>query len=254
MTPLLQVSGLSMRFGGLLAVNNFELTLNQGEIISLIGPNGGGKTTIFNCLTGFYTPTNGKIIYYKQRLEGLSEHVIARLGVLRTFQHVRLFKEMTVIENLLVAQHKHFKSGIFSGLLNISSFRKTESRAIDNAVKWLERFDLLKFANYQAGTLTYGQQRYLEISRCMVTRPKILMLDEPSAGLNRKETNKLDNLISDIRSQYHVSILLIEHNMKLVMGISDRIYVVNEGTQLTNGTPNQIRQNPDVINAYLGEA
>nr|WP_282556683.1 high-affinity branched-chain amino acid ABC transporter ATP-binding protein LivG [Providencia alcalifaciens] len=253
-TPLLQVSGLTMRFGGLLAVNNVELTLNQGEIVSLIGPNGAGKTTIFNCLTGFYKPTSGAILYRDKHLEGLPGQAIARLGVIRTFQHVRLFKEMTVIENLLVAQHQHLKSGIFSGLLKTPAFRRAEADALDNAVNWLERVNLSEFANRQAGNLAYGQQRRLEIARCMVTRPEILMLDEPAAGLNPKETNDLDELIAELRSHHNVSILLIEHDMKLVMGISDRIYVVNQGTPLANGTPNEIRQHPDVIKAYLGEA
>lgn len=253
-TPLLKVSGLTMRFGGLLAVNNVELTLNQGEIVSLIGPNGAGKTTIFNCLTGFYKPTSGTIVYRDKNLEGLPGQAIARLGVIRTFQHVRLFKEMTVIENLLVAQHQHLKSGIFSGLLKTPAFRRAESDAVDNAIKWLERVDLLQFANRQASNLAYGQQRRLEIARCMVTRPEILMLDEPAAGLNPKETNDLDELIAELRTHHNVSVLLIEHDMKLVMGISDRIYVVNQGTPLTNGTPNEIRQHPDVIKAYLGEA
>ena len=253
-TPLLQVSDLTMRFGGLLAVNSVELTLNQGEIVSLIGPNGAGKTTIFNCLTGFYKPTGGTIIYRDKHLEGLTGQAIARLGVIRTFQHVRLFKEMTVIENLLVAQHQYLKSGIFSGLLKTPAFRRAESEAVDNAIKWLERVDLLSLANRQAGNLAYGQQRRLEIARCMVTRPEILMLDEPAAGLNPKETNDLDELIAELRTHHNVSILLIEHDMKLVMGISDRIYVVNQGTPLANGTPNEIRQHPDVIKAYLGEA
>ncbi|EKT59937.1 high-affinity branched-chain amino acid ABC transporter ATP-binding protein LivG [Providencia sneebia] len=252
--PLLKVKGLTMRFGGLLAVNNVELTLNQGEIVSLIGPNGAGKTTIFNCLTGFYKPTSGEIVYRDKHLEGLSGQAIARLGVIRTFQHVRLFKEMTVIENLLVAQHQHLKSGIFSGLLKTPAFRRAEADAQEHAIKWLERVDLLQFANRQAGNLAYGQQRRLEIARCMVTRPEILMLDEPAAGLNPKETNDLDELIAELRSHHQVSVLLIEHDMKLVMGISDRIYVVNQGTPLANGTPEQIRQHPDVIKAYLGEA
>lgn len=254
LAPILQVSGLTMRFGGLLAVNNVEVTLNQGEIVSLIGPNGAGKTTIFNCLTGFYKPTGGTILYREKHLEGLTGQAIARLGVIRTFQHVRLFKEMTVIENLLIAQHQHLKSGILSGLLKTPAFRRAESEAIDHAVKWLERVDLLQFANRQAGNLAYGQQRRLEIARCMVTRPEILMLDEPAAGLNPKETSDLDELIAELRSHHQVSVLLIEHDMKLVMGISDRIYVVNQGTPLANGRPDQIRQHPDVIKAYLGEA
>lgn len=190
----------------------------------------------------------------EQHLEGLPGQKIARMGIVRTFQHVRLFREMTVIENLLVAQHQHLKSGVFSGLLKTPAFRRSESEALDRAATWLERVGLLDLANRQAGNLAYGQQRRLEIARCMVTRPEILMLDEPAAGLNPKETHELDALIAELRGEHKVSVLLIEHDMKLVMGISDRIYVVNQGTPLANGTPEEIRNNPDVIRAYLGEA
>ncbi|MSE15569.1 high-affinity branched-chain amino acid ABC transporter ATP-binding protein LivG [Pantoea agglomerans] len=252
--PLLAVEGLMMRFGGLLAVNNVALELRPQEIVSLIGPNGAGKTTVFNCLTGFYKPTGGTITLREQHLEGLPGQKIARMGIVRTFQHVRLFREMTVIENLLVAQHQHLKSGVFSGLLKTPAFRRSESEALDRAATWLERVGLLDLANCQAGNLAYGQQRRLEIARCMVTRPEILMLDEPAAGLNPKETHELDALIAELRGEHKVSVLLIEHDMKLVMGISDRIYVVNQGTPLANGTPEEIRNNPDVIRAYLGEA
>ncbi|MGJ0482241.1 high-affinity branched-chain amino acid ABC transporter ATP-binding protein LivG [Pantoea agglomerans] len=252
--PLLAVEGLMMRFGGLLAVNNVALELRPQEIVSLIGPNGAGKTTVFNCLTGFYRPTGGTIKLREQHLEGLPGQKIARMGIVRTFQHVRLFREMTVIENLLVAQHQHLKSGVFSGLLKTPAFRRSESEALDRAATWLERVGLLDLANRQAGNLAYGQQRRLEIARCMVTRPEILMLDEPAAGLNPKETHELDALIAELRGEHKVSVLLIEHDMKLVMGISDRIYVVNQGTPLANGTPEEIRNNPDVIRAYLGEA
>ena len=234
--PLLSVSGLMMRFGGLLAVNNVSLELREREIVSLIGPNGAGKTTVFNCLTGFYKPTGGTILLRDQHLEGLPGQQIARMGVVRTFQHVRLFREMTVIENLLVAQHQQLKTGLFSGLLKTPAFRRAQSEALDRAATWLERIGLL------------------EIARCMVTQPEILMLDEPAAGLNPKETKELDELIAELRNHHNTTILLIEHDMKLVMGISDRIYVVNQGTPLANGTPEEIRNNPDVIRAYLGEA
>ncbi|WP_454877330.1 high-affinity branched-chain amino acid ABC transporter ATP-binding protein LivG [Serratia inhibens] len=253
MQPLLKVEGLSMRFGGLLAVNNVALELNEGEIVSLIGPNGAGKTTVFNCLTGFYRPTGGTIKLRDRHLEGLPGQTIARMGVVRTFQHVRLFREMTVIENLLVAQHQHLKSGVFAGLLKTPAFRRAESDALERASVWLQRVGLLEMANRSAGNLAYGQQRRLEIARCMVTRPELLMLDEPAAGLNPKETDELDHLIVELRNQHKVSVLLIEHDMKLVMGISDRIYVVNQGTPLAQGTPAEIRNNPDVIRAYLGE-
>lgn len=252
--PLLLVNNLCMRFGGLLAVNNVALILNQGEIVSLIGPNGAGKTTVFNCLTGFYRPTSGSIKLRDRELAGLAGQQIARMGVVRTFQHVRLFKEMTVVENLLVAQHQHLKSGVFAGLLKTPKFRRAEDDALERAAVWLERVGLLEFGNRQAGNLAYGQQRRLEIARCMVTRPELLMLDEPAAGLNPKETDELNELIADLRRHHQVSVLLIEHDMKLVMDISDRIYVVNQGTPLAQGSPEEVRNNPDVIRAYLGEA
>lgn len=251
---LLQVSDLTMRFGGLLAVNQVSLHLSAGEIVSLIGPNGAGKTTIFNCLTGFYKPAGGEILLRGKPIQGLSGQAIAKRGMIRTFQHVRLFKEMTVIENLLVAQHQLHKSGLLAGLLTLPSFRRDQREAMENAIVWLERTGLTSVANRQAGNLAYGQQRRLEIARCMVTRPDILMLDEPAAGLNPKETDDLDALIIELRAKHNVSVLLIEHDMKLVMGISDRIYVVNQGTPLANGTPAEIRNHPDVIRAYLGEA
>ncbi|MDT1012609.1 high-affinity branched-chain amino acid ABC transporter ATP-binding protein LivG [Plesiomonas shigelloides] len=254
MSALLQVTDLSMRFGGLLAVNGVALELHPGEIISVIGPNGAGKTTIFNCLTGFYRPSGGQILLQGTPIQHLLGHQIARLGVVRTFQHVRLFKEMTAVENLLVAQHRHLHTGLFGGLFKTRAFRAAEAQALATAEYWLQKIGLTEHANRMAGNLAYGQQRLLEIARCMVTRPKVLMLDEPAAGLNPKETEALDALILDLRANHDVAILLIEHDMKLVMGISDRIYVVNQGTPLASGTPAQIRHHPDVIRAYLGEA
>ncbi|WP_026957599.1 high-affinity branched-chain amino acid ABC transporter ATP-binding protein LivG [Aliagarivorans taiwanensis] len=253
MSLLLDVTGLTMRFGGLLAVDNVALRLHEKEVVSVIGPNGAGKTTVFNCLTGFYQPTSGQIVYRGEHLEGMKGHLIARKGIVRTFQHVRLFKDMTVVENLLVAQHRHLDTNFFSGLLNTKRFRKSERSALEFAKYWLDKVGLTEFANRKAGNLAYGQQRRLEIARCMVTRPEILMLDEPAAGLNPRETEDLDRLILELRDQEDVSILLIEHDMKLVMGISDRIYVVNQGCPLADGTPEQVRNNPEVIKAYLGE-
>jgi branched-chain amino acid transport system ATP-binding protein len=197
--PLLSVNGLMMRFGGLLAVNNVNLDLHKKEIVSLIGPNGAGKTTVFNCLTGFYKPTGGTIMLRDQHLEGLPGQQIARMGVVRTFQHVRLFREMTVIENLLVAQHQQLKTGLFSGLLKTPAFRRAQDEALDRAATWLDRIGLLQHANRQASNLAYGDQRRLEIVRCMVTQPEILMLDEPAAGLNPKETKELDSFLKLIK-------------------------------------------------------
>ena len=251
---LLKVSGLSMRFGGLLAVNGVALTVKEKQVVSMIGPNGAGKTTVFNCLTGFYKPSAGSIVLDGESIEGLPGHEIARKGVVRTFQNVRLFKDMTAVENLLIAQHRHLNTNFLSGLFKTPSFRKSERDALDYAAYWLDKVNLTEFANRPAGTLAYGQQRRLEIARCMMTRPRILMLDEPAAGLNPRETEDLKQLIGMLRNDHDVTVLLIEHDMKLVMSISDHIYVINQGTPLANGTPEQIRNNPDVIKAYLGEA
>lgn len=253
MTHILEVSNLSMRFGGLLAVNGVGLTIKQGQIVSMIGPNGAGKTTVFNCLTGFYQPTGGKITFAGEPIQGLPGYKTARKGMIRTFQHVRLFKEMTVLENLLVAQHQHLNNGLLAGLFKTPSYRKAEQEALDNAVYWLKKVRLIDDANREAGTLAYGQQRRLEIARCMVTRPSLLMLDEPAAGLNPSETLELKQLILDLRDNHAISVLLIEHDMKLVMEISDHIVVINQGTPLASGTAEQVRNNPAVIKAYLGE-
>lgn len=220
----------------------------------MIGPNGAGKTTVFNCLTGFYQPTAGEILLDGEAIQALPGHKIARKGVVRTFQNVRLFKDMTAVENLLVAQHRHLKTGFIAGLLKTPAFRRSERDAMDFAAHWLEQVNLTDVANRPAGTLAYGQQRRLEIARCMMTRPRILMLDEPAAGLNPRETEDLKALIAMLRDEHGVTVLLIEHDMKLVMSISDHIYVINQGTPLANGSPEQIRNNPDVIKAYLGEA
>lgn len=252
--PILEVSGLTMRFGGLLAVNNVALSVQPKKVVSMIGPNGAGKTTVFNCLTGFYQPTGGEILLDGEPVQKLPGHKIARKGVVRTFQNVRLFKEMTAVENLLVAQHRHLNTNFLAGLFKTPSFRRSEKEAMENAAHWLDVVNLTDVANRPAGTLAYGQQRRLEIARCMMTRPRILMLDEPAAGLNPKETEDLKQLIGMLRNDHDVTVLLIEHDMHLVMSISDHIYVINQGTPLADGTPEEIRNNPDVIKAYLGEA
>ncbi|MNO89661.1 Lipopolysaccharide export system ATP-binding protein LptB [compost metagenome] len=253
-TEILKVDGLSMRFGGLLAVNGVSLSVKEKQVVSMIGPNGAGKTTVFNCLTGFYKPTSGSIQLNGEAIEGLPGHKIAGKGVVRTFQNVRLFKDMTAVENLLIAQHRHLNTNFFAGLFKTPGFRRSEREAMDYAQYWLDKVNLTEFANRPAGTLAYGQQRRLEIARCMMTRPRILMLDEPAAGLNPKETEDLKALIGTLREEHNVTVLLIEHDMKLVMSISDHIFVINQGTPLANGTPDQIRDNPEVIKAYLGEA
>ncbi|MDX9687246.1 high-affinity branched-chain amino acid ABC transporter ATP-binding protein LivG [Halopseudomonas formosensis] len=251
--PLLEVSGLCMRFGGLLAVNEVALRVEEGQIVSLIGPNGAGKTTVFNCLTGFYKPSAGSIRFRGEEVSGLPGFKLARKGMVRTFQHVRLFKQMSVVENLLVAQHQHLNTNMLAGLFKTLNYRRAEREAMERAAWWLHRLGLTDVANRTAGTLAYGQQRRLEIARCMVTRPTLLMLDEPAAGLNPKETADLQELIAELRDEQGLSILLIEHDMKLVMGISDHVVVINQGCPLADGTPEEVRRHPDVIKAYLGE-
>ncbi len=251
---MLEVQNLSMRFGGLLAVDQVSVDVQEHEIVSIIGPNGAGKTTVFNCISGFYKPTGGKILFQGQEIQGKPDYKISRLGMVRTFQHVRLFSKMTVVENLLVAQHRHLNTNLLAGLLKTPDYREREKKSLERARYWLERVGLIDMANWEAGNLAYGQQRRLEIARCMVTEPQLLMLDEPAAGLNPAETKELDQLIVSLKEDYNVSVLLIEHDMSLVMGISDRINVINQGRPLASGTPEEIRQNDDVIKAYLGEA
>ncbi|MDC0662471.1 high-affinity branched-chain amino acid ABC transporter ATP-binding protein LivG [Marinobacter sp. SS21] len=251
---MLEVRNLSMRFGGLLAVDQVSLDVQEREIVSIIGPNGAGKTTVFNCMSGFYRPTGGTILFEGREIQGKPDFRISRLGLVRTFQHVRLFSKMTVVENLLVAQHRHLNTNLIAGLLRTPSYRQREQQALDRAAYWLDRVGLLDMANREAGNLAYGQQRRLEIARCMVTEPKLLMLDEPAAGLNPAETRDLNQLIIGLKEDYNVSVVLIEHDMSLVMEISDRINVINQGRPLASGTPDEVRQNDDVIKAYLGEA
>jgi branched-chain amino acid transport system ATP-binding protein len=253
MTVLLEARGLGMRFGGLQAVDNLDLTVYKGEILAIIGPNGAGKTTVFNCLTGFYRPTSGDIRFEGQSISRLPSHRMARLGIMRTFQHVRLFRNMTVLENLLVAQHRQMHTGFLAGLLRTGRYQHHEQQALDNAHHWLGRVGLDSLQDQRAGALAYGQQRRLEIARCMVANPQLLMLDEPAAGLNPRETAELKTLMGTLRADMGVTLVLIEHDMKLVMGISDRVLVLNQGRHLVTGTPETVRQHPEVIRAYLGE-
>jgi len=250
---LLEVRHLSMRFGGLLAVDNVHFDVRRKQIFAIIGPNGAGKTTVFNCVGGFYRPTTGTVALDGQLLHGLSSHHVAQCGLVRTFQNVRLFKTLTVVENLLVSQHTQLETRLFPGLFKTPRYRRTEAEALDRAAFWLEKVGLLSVANREAGYLAYGQQRRLEIARCMITQPKLLMLDEPAAGLNPQETRDLDRLINELRAEHNVAVLLIEHDMSLVMGISDEILVMEYGRPIATGTPAEIRNNPKVIKAYLGE-
>lgn len=250
---LLQVSGLTMRFGGLLAVDQVEFDVRKNEVFAIIGPNGAGKTTVFNCVGGFYKPTMGSIKMDGKSITGLPSHRVARHGLVRTFQNVRLFKNLTVLENLLVAQHTLMNTGLIQGLLKLPSFRHSEEDAKKRAVEWLDFMDIRQYANREAGNLAYGHQRRLEIARCMITKPRLLMLDEPAAGLNPQEKRDLSALIDQLRREYGVAVLLIEHDMSLVMGVSDRILVMEHGKPITTGLPEEVRTDPRVIKAYLGE-
>ncbi len=254
MNTLLEVHDLSMRFGGLMAVDGINLSVARGAIHAIIGPNGAGKTTLFNCISGFYKPTAGGIALDRQAVHGLPSHKVAQSGIVRTFQNIRLFRSMTVVENLLVAQHMHLDTRLWTGLLKLGRYRHSEKHALERAAFWLERVGLAGLANREAGTLAYGQQRRLEIARCMITDPQLLMLDEPAAGLNPSETADLDDLIQSLRNEHGVTVLLIEHDMALIMGISDRILVMEYGRTIAEGTPEEIQRNPAVIKAYLGEA
>jgi len=251
---LLEVSGLTMRFGGLLAVDQVSLAVGRHEIFAIIGPNGAGKTTVFNCISGFYKPSSGRIRLDDQDMAGRPSHVVARHGVVRTFQNVRLFKQLTVLENLLVAQHTQVKSGLLAGLLRLPAYRRAEAEAIDRAVRWLDFMGLHAYANREAGNLAYGHQRRLEIARCMITRPRLLMLDEPAAGLNPQEKVDLQGLIRRLRQEFDVAVLLIEHDMSLVMNVSERILVMEHGAPIMTGTPEAVRNDERVIKAPLGEA
>jgi branched-chain amino acid transport system ATP-binding protein len=259
--PLLRLEGLVMRFGGLVAVDDVSFEARRGEITAIIGPNGAGKTTVFNCITGFYRPSAGDIHLHKGdrsfRLNGMAEYRIAgEAGVTRTFQNIRLFSRMTVLENLLVAQHRKLMRASkfsFAGLFGLASYAGAERAAIERARDWLARTDLVSVADREAGTLPYGAQRRLEIARAMCTEPTLLCLDEPAAGLNPRESAVLNRLLDDIRKSHDIGILLIEHDMNVVMGISDRIVVLDHGRKIAEGAPEAIRNDPDVIRAYLGE-
>jgi branched-chain amino acid transport system ATP-binding protein len=260
---LLTVRSLGMRFGGIQALTDVNFDIPTDSISALIGPNGAGKTTVFNCITGFYRPSAGDIDLtvggHSQNLGKLlaskllgGSHRIARHGIARTFQNIRLFREMTVLENLLVAQHHSLNHNLLSGFFRTRGYRDSEQTAIDHAIRWLNVVGLRDCANRLSGTLPYGHQRRLEIARAMCTHPKLICLDEPAAGLNPRETEDLAALIRQLRQDHGVTVLLIEHDMGLVMGISDHIVVLDHGKVIAKGTPHEIANSPAVILAYLG--
>ena len=247
---VLKLSSMVMQFGGVVAIDNLNLDVNKGEIVAIIGPNGAGKTTAFNCITGIYTPTQGDIFFEGQSILHKKPNQITELGIARTFQNIRLFKQLSVYDNVLTAVHLRHKDNIFSATFRLNS--KEEKAMREETESFLLHQDLLKFKDDLSQSLPYGLQRRLEISRALATKPKLLLLDEPAAGMNPQETHELTQYIYKIRDEYNLSILLIEHHMDLVMDISDRIYVIDFGKPIAVGNPTEIQNDKRVISAYLG--
>jgi len=263
METILEVNNLTMDFGGLRALDNLNLDIQRGEIVALIGPNGAGKTTFFNCITGIYPPTKGDIIIFspkkaegtqkRERINGLKPNQVTEKGMARTFQNIRLFQNMTVLENVMIGRHCRTRCGVAGAIFRNRKMVREEQSVVDDSYRVLEKIGLARYVNEQAKNLPYGAQRRLEIARALATEPFLILLDEPAAGMNPQETLELDDLITRIRDEEGVSILLIEHDMKLVMSLSDRIFVMDYGKKIAQGTPEEIRNNPVVIKAYLGE-
>lgn len=258
MTTVLDVKQLTMDFGGLRAIDHVDLDIQQGEIVALIGPNGAGKTTFFNCVTGIYTPTGGDVLIAppgksQERINGLKPNIITVRGLARTFQNIRLFPNMSVLENVMIGQHCRTHSGILGAIFHGKAVREEEQQIVDFSHELLKKVGLDANAQDLAKNLPYANQRRLEIARALATRPFLLLLDEPAAGMNPQETKELDEFITNIRDEFKISILLIEHDMRLVMSISDRIFVVDYGKKIAQGVPAEIQNNENVIKAYLGE-
>ncbi|MBN2874446.1 MAG: ABC transporter ATP-binding protein [Spirochaetales bacterium] len=256
--PILEIKNLSMVFGGLRAIDDVSLHIKKGEICALIGPNGAGKTTIFNCITGVYKPTEGSVAIQPgdgpaEHIHGLKPNIINRKGLARTFQNIRLFSNMTVLENVMIGRHNSLQAGIFKAIIRDRATREEEQRLIDESHEILKKMGLAMFINETARNLPYGAQRRLEIARALATDPFLLLLDEPVAGMNPHETKELEETINLIRDRENVTILLIEHDMSLVMNVSERIYVLDYGRLIAEGPPVEIKSNPEVIKAYLGE-
>ena len=251
--PLLVAKDISISFGALKAVDSFNLEINSGELIGLIGPNGAGKTTVFNILTGVYNASSGEYTLDGENVIKTSTSALVKKGLARTFQNIRLFKYLSVLDNVVAAYNFRMRYGILSGMLRFPNFWREEKEAKEKAMALLKIFDLDKYAGMHAGNLPYGEQRKLEIARAMATEPKILLLDEPAAGMNPKETEDLMNTIKLIRDKFGIAVLLIEHDMKLVLGICERLVVLNYGQILASGDPKEVINNPQVVEAYLGK-
>ena len=250
---ILQVDELGINFGGLRALDNFSLTIFDHEIVGLIGPNGAGKTTVFNLLTNIYRPTKGTVSLRENKLTGKKTHEVTRSGIARTFQNIRLFKNISVVDNVKIGMHHRMNYSVFAGTFRLPSYWKQEKLIDEQARELLSVFGLDDVADIKASSLPYGEQRKLEIARALATDPKLLLLDEPAAGMNHTETQELTETIALIRDKFDLSILLIEHDMNLVMKICDRIMVLDYGEMIASGTPEEIKNNQRVIKAYLGE-
>ncbi|WP_413585389.1 ABC transporter ATP-binding protein [Bdellovibrio sp. HCB274] len=249
---LLEAKGITMQFGGLKAVDDLSFQIKKGQLAGLIGPNGAGKTTAFNMLTGVYQPTKGEVFLDGNSLHGLKPYQISQRGIARTFQNIRLFKNLTVLENILIATHQHVNYGIMDALFQTRKFMDTEKQMVEKAMDLLSLFSMQGKANELSNSLPYGQQRKLEIVRALATDPKIILLDEPAAGMNHSETHQLMETIAQIRSKFNLTVLLIEHDMKLVMGICENIVVLDHGVKIEEGNPKHVQNSKKVIEAYLG--
>lgn len=249
----LELKNVTVSFGGLTAVSAVNLAVEKGELVGLIGPNGAGKTTIFNLITGVYRPTTGEIYYRGERIDGLKPHLVANKGITRTFQNIRLFSNLTVLDNVKLACHLHARSSLPAAILRLPRFRKEETRIEEESLRLLRIFNLEERRSELAKNLPYGEQRRLEVARALAAKPGLLLLDEPAAGMNPQETQELQKLIRRLQQEFGLTILLIEHDMNLVMGLCERIYVLDYGVVIAEGTPEEIRRNPRVIEAYLGE-
>ena len=250
---LLSIKNLGIQFGGLRAVDEFNLEIEKGELYGLIGPNGAGKTTVFNMLTGVYKPTAGEIVLVGKNITGKKQIEINKLGVARTFQNIRLFSQLSVLDNVKAGLHNQYKYSTFSGIFRLPTFFKTEKKMNARAMELLKVFDLQDEADFLASNLPYGKQRKLEIARALATNPKLLLLDEPAAGMNPNETAELMDTIKFVRKEFDMTILLIEHDMRLVSGICEKLTVLNFGKVLAQGNTSDVLRNPEVITAYLGE-